>query len=44
MINMYKIYNFQPKTLSPEKNYFSSLAEKLVPFLIITATFVWLFK
>ena len=42
---MYKIYNFKPKSLSPRYSFdFSILAEKLVPFLIIAATFVWLWK
>lgn len=42
---MYKTYNFEPKSLSPQKKYhFSETAEKLVPFLIIAATFVWLWK
>lgn len=42
---MYKIYNFQPNFLSkPKKNNFSLIAEKLVPFLIIAATFVWLWR
>jgi len=45
LIKMYKTYNFQPNFLSqPKKNYFNQLAEKLVPFLIIAATFVWLWK
>ena len=45
LIKMYKTYNFQPNFLSqPKKNYLNSLAEKLVPFLIIAATFVWLWK
>ena len=45
---MYKTYNFEPKSLSPQRKLsYSSLqktAEKLVPFLIIAATFVWLWK
>ena len=42
---MYKIYNFKPEFLSEtKKTSFSDIAEKLVPFLIITATFVWLWK
>jgi hypothetical protein len=42
---MYKIYNFEPKSLSPQNKFdFSKTAEKLVPFLIIAATFVWLWK
>ena len=42
---MYKIYNFKPDFLSePKKINFSQIAEKLVPFLIITDTFVWLWK
>lgn len=45
LIKMYKTYNFKPNFLSPtKKNYFNQLAEKLVPFLIIAATFVWLWK
>ena len=50
---MYKTYNFEPKSLSPRRNVrngfkpfpaFQSIAEKLMPFLIIAATFVWLWK
>ena len=42
---MYKKYNFKPESLSPQsKSGFSTVAEKLVPFLIIAATFVWLWK
>jgi len=42
---MYKIYNFKPDFLSKsQKTNFSSVAEKLVPFLIIAATFIWLWK
>ena len=42
---MYKSYNSEPKSLSPHKNFdFHQTAEKLVPFLIIAATFVWLWK
>jgi len=42
---MYKIYNFKPKFLSEGSNQsFSLVAEKLVPFLIIAATFVWLWR
>ena len=42
---MYKTYNFKPKFLSEDKNQSLNLiAEKLVPFLIIAATFVWLWK
>lgn len=42
---MYKSYNFEPKSLSPQKKFdFNLVAEKLVPFLIIAATFVWLWK
>jgi len=42
---MYKKYNFKPESLSPQKNLgFSAYAEKIVPFLIIAATFVWLWK
>ena len=42
---MYKTDNFEPKSLSPQKKYdFRQTAEKLVPFLIIAATFVWLWK
>jgi hypothetical protein len=42
---MYKTYNFEPKSLSPQKKFnLSQVAEKLVPFLIIAATFVWLWK
>ena len=42
---MYKTYNFEPKSLSPQKKFNLNLvAEKLVPFLIIAATFVWLWK
>ena len=42
---MYKKYNFKPESLSPQgKSNFSTVAEKLVPFLIIAATFVWLWK
>lgn len=42
---MYKTYNFKPKSLSPHYNFdFSKLAERLVPFLIIASTFVWLWK
>jgi hypothetical protein len=42
---MYKIYNFKPKFLSEEsKQPLSLVAEKIVPFLIIAATFVWLWR
>jgi len=42
---MYKKYNFKPKSLSPQENFgLKSYAEKIVPFLIIAATFVWLWK
>lgn len=42
---MYKTYNFEPKSLSPQKKFgLNQMAEKLVPFLIIAATFVWLWK
>ncbi len=42
---MYKIYNFKPDFLSESKKMdFSKVAEKLVPFLIIATTFVWLWK
>jgi hypothetical protein len=42
---MYKTYNFKPDFLSEPKNQtFSQVAEKLVPFLIIATTFVWLWK
>jgi hypothetical protein len=42
---MYKSYNFKPDFLSKPKNWdFSQVAEKLVPFLIIATTFVWLWK
>jgi len=42
---MYKKYNFQPKSLSPRRRFdISLLAEKLVPFLIIVTTFVWLWQ
>lgn len=52
---MYKKYNFQPKSLSPRDHHsfyaggnkkldISTLAEKLVPFLIIATGFVWLWK
>jgi len=34
---MYKKYNFESKNLSP-------VLEKLTPFLIIAATFIWLWK
>lgn len=42
---MYKIYNFKPNFLSERSNQsFNLIAEKLVPFLIIAATFVWLWR
>jgi hypothetical protein len=45
---MYKTYNFEPKFLSPQQKFNNSalqkIAERLVPFLIIAATFVWLWK
>lgn len=42
---MYKNYNFQPKSLSPKKNSrFFLLAEKLLPFLLIITSFIWLWK
>lgn len=42
---MYKTYNFKPDFLSkPKRLNFSDMAEKLVPFLIVAATFVWLWK
>ena len=42
---MYKTYNFEAKSLSPQKkSNLNLMAEKLVPFLIIAATFVWLWK
>lgn len=42
---MYKKYNFQPKSLSPNKKFdISIIAEKLVPFLIIATSFLWLWK
>ncbi len=42
---MYKTYNFKPNFLSKRsKTNFSDVAEKLVPFLIVAATFVWLWK
>lgn len=42
---MYKIYNFKPKFLSDRSNQSLNLvAEKIVPFLIIAATFVWLWR
>ena len=45
---MYKTYNFKPKSLSPHQMFSNSalqkLAERLVPFLIIASTFVWLWK
>jgi len=42
---MYKLYNFEPKSLSPQKKLnFHQLAEKMMPFLIIATTFVWLWK
>ena len=42
---MYKTYNFKPDFLSKsKKTNFSDVAEKLVPFLIVAATFVWLWK
>jgi len=41
---MYKKYNFKPDFLSPQPQGFALIAEKLLPFLIITATFVWLWK
>lgn len=45
---MYKKYNFQPKSLSPQSGSkrfdISVLAEKLVPFLIIVTSFLWLWK
>ena len=53
---MYKSYNFEPKSLSPhrarrnfneglgKKFNLNQMAERLVPFLIIATTFVWLWK
>ncbi|MCW1949443.1 MAG: hypothetical protein KIH89_003340 [Candidatus Shapirobacteria bacterium] len=42
---MYKTYNFKPNFLSKPKNSaLQNMAEKLVPFLIVAATFVWLWK
>ena len=42
---MYKKHNFKPESLSPrQKLDFSIIAEKLVPFLIIATSFVWLWK
>ncbi len=42
---MYKTYNFEPKSLSPQKKInFNKTVEKIIPFLIIAATFVWLWK
>ena len=42
---MYKTYNFKPDFLSkPNNSNLQKAAEKLVPFLIIAATFVWLWK
>lgn len=51
---MYKFDNFKPKSLSPHSpaeafreggvRFIKSTAERLIPFLIIAATFVWLWK
>lgn len=49
---MYKKYNSSLKNLSPyqnglhikQTNSLSQVAERLVPFLIIASTFVWLWK
>ena len=42
---MYKKYNFKPDFLSKEqKTSFSDIAEKLLPFLLIAATFTWLWR
>jgi hypothetical protein len=45
---MYKKYNFKPESLSPQSSKqkldVSVLAERLVPFLIIATSFVWLWR
>jgi len=42
---MYKKYNFKPESLSSHKKFDPSiLAEKLVPFLIIATSFLWLWR
>lgn len=47
---MYKKYNFKPEILSTprrslgEDGSLSRLAERLLPFLLIATTFVWLWR
>lgn len=38
---MYKKYNFEAKNLSVN---FKQILEGLTPFLVIAATFIWLWK
>ena len=41
---MYKKYNFESKNLSLSSNGLKQVLEGLTPFLIIAATFIWLWK
>jgi len=41
---MYKKYNFEAKKLSSHSDTFKQILEGLTPFLIIAATFIWLWK
>jgi len=44
-LKTYKKYNFVPEFLSPQaRNPLVGIAEKLFPFLIIAASFLWLWK
>lgn len=38
---MYKTYNFEAKNLSP---LLKQILEGLTPFLVIAATFIWLWR
>ena len=41
---MYKKYNFESKNLSLAPKSVKQVLEGLTPFLIIAATFIWLWK
>jgi len=41
---MYKKYNFKPKNQFPQRNQqLHSVVEKILPFLLIITSFLWLF-
>jgi hypothetical protein len=44
-LKTYKKYNFVPESLSPQSsNSLAQIAERLFPFLIIAASFIWLWN